>query len=559
MNFVINIKENIKCVIEKLFSIVPESVKGLDIVLHSEKEKTFGDLSCNAALVLAKQLKINPVQCAQKIISALCEEKNLKGYIEKCEIAGPGFINITLTREAWENIIKELLTKKEKCFCFDQKDKKLNYLIEFVSANPTGPLHFGHGRNGIIGDVLARVLSFMGHSVTREFYINDAGSQVILLGESLKARCAQVLGKEGLESVIPEGGYQGDYLISIAQECVKKFGPDILKKDPEFLSIYAKDKMLEVIKEDLDAYRISFDNWFSEKKLRDSGQVEKVLNILKEKNLVYEQEGALWFKSKDFGDDKDRVVKKSNGELTYIASDIAYHKDKYDRGYDRLIDILGQDHHGYIKRLKATMEALGNDSNKLDVILYQLVTIKENEVVQRMSKRAGTFTKLRDVIDTVGADVTRFFYLNRKAEAFLEFDLALAQKTTDENPVYYIQYAYVRMNSILARAKDMGIGNSPNNYESYKTLINTDEIALLRTVMMFSDILFTIQNSYQMHLLSYYTFELAQAFHNYYTNNRVLDESNRQVTEFRLALIRAVHMTLGICLDLLGLSRPEKM
>jgi arginyl-tRNA synthetase len=328
--------------------------------------------------------------------------------------------------------------------------------------------------------------------------------------------------------------------------------------------------MLKIIQDDLDAYRISFDYWFSEKTLHDDGQVTQALALLQEKGLVYEHEGALWFKSTEFGDDKDRVVKKSNGELTYIAADIAYHKNKFDRNYDVMIDILGQDHHGYIKRLKATMDALGYDSRKLDVILYQLVTIKAQDVVLRMSKRAGTFTKLRDVIDTVGADVTRFFYLNRKAEAFLEFDLSVAVKKTEENPVFYIQYAYVRMCSLLQRAaldeqlgafvKQLGENKvNPEMCAQITNIIGQDEIVLLRALMSFYDIARAIANTYQTHLLSYYLLEVAQAFHNYYTNNRIIDAANNQQTQVRLLMVYMVKNMVGTCLDLLGLSKPEKM
>ena len=574
MNLLSVLKLELLQVIKKSLSLSDEDMARVDIALNVDKDKTFGDMSCNAAMMLAKQLEKNPRQLAQEVQQAIVlasqSEENplLFGAIKSVEIAGPGFLNITLNHEVWWTLALEFFQQKDMFFQleFDEENRQ-KYLIEFVSANPTGPLHLGHGRGAIIGDTLARVLNFLGHCAEKEFYINDAGNQLAILGNSLKIRCLQQCG-QSVE--LPENGYAGQYMVDLAKECIDELGRDVIKNDENFFADYAKEKMLALQHKDLENYRVVFDRWFSEKTLHESGAVASTIELLKEKGLVYELDGALWFKSTQFGDDKDRVVRKSDGSWTYIGADIAYHKDKFDRGYTKLVNILGQDHHGYVKRLKATMEAIGCQADGLDVILYQLVTIKENDVVLRMSKRAGKFTQLSDVIDEVGADVARFFYLNRKAEAHLEFDLATALKKTDENPVFYIQYAYVRICSLLEKARQSA------QFEDYLNVLFTGgwndeelvgivksmtehEFAVLRKIVQLQDILGNIALVYQTHLLSYYTWELAQALHNYYTNNKIIDIENIGQSKVRLFTVILIKDALEICLDLLGLSKPEKM
>ena len=574
MNLLLILKLELLQVIKNALGLSDEDAARVDISLNVGKDRTFGDMSCNAAMMLAKKLEKNPRALAQEIeqiiMAASQNEENtvLFGTIKSVEIAGPGFLNITLNNEIWWTLALEFFQQKDMFFQldFDEKDRQ-KYLIEFVSANPTGPLHLGHGRGAIIGDTLARVINFLGHSAEKEFYINDAGNQLAILGKSLKIRCMQELGEQ---VVFPEDGYAGQYMIDLAKECVEQLGRDVIKNDERFFADYAKERMLASQRRDLENYRVVFDRWFSEKTLHDSGAVAGTIELLKKEGLVYEQDGALWFKSTQFGDDKDRVVKKSDGSWTYIAADIAYHKDKFDRGYTKMVNILGQDHHGYVKRLKATMDAIGCQADKLDVILYQLVTIKENDVVLRMSKRSGKFTQLSDVIDEVGVDVARFFYLNRKAEAHLEFDLATALKKTDENPVFYIQYAYVRICSLLEKARQSG------QFDEYLNVLFTGgwdeeelvnivksmgehEFAVLRKIAQLQDILSSVAFGYQTHLLSYYTWELAQAFHNYYTNNKVVDIENIGQSKVRLFTVILAKDALEICLDLLGLSKPEKM
>jgi len=579
MNSISGLKQTIIQTTQDLYKLSDDQLAGIDIKINVDKDRSFGDVSCNAAMMLAKVVGKNPRQIAQELLEVL-QKKNPEA-IEKIEIAGPGFLNLTLTNSLWQKFVIELFTQKQTCFKpdfnHDKNLKKLKYLIEFVSANPTGPLHLGHGRGGIIGDILARVLVFMGHTVHKEFYINDAGNQIKLLGQSLQVRCKQEL---GIPETLPEEGYAGEYMIELAKACVAEFdSQDILEKDEAFFTNYAKEHLLQIQKHDLKNYGIEFDQWFSEKTLHNDGRVTQALELLKAKDLAYEQDGALWFRSTLFGDDKDRVVRKSTGELTYIAADIAYHKDKFDRGYDILIDIWGHDHHGYVKRLKATMEALGFASDRLEVILYQLVTIKQNDVVVKMSKRSGVFTKLSDVIDEVGTDVARFFYLNRKAEAHLEFDLETALKKNDENPVYYIQYAYVRTHSVLLKAALTDIPDSTStgiNLAHYveqlrngtldtKTLhevlanLSIEEIELLKKIASLHDILAAIAASYQTHILAHYAWELAHKFHNYYANNRIIDVSDIQKTQLRLLMIVLVRETFETCLNLLGISTPEKM
>ncbi len=565
MNLIYLLKNLVLDETKKAFQLSHDKLQHLEFKINSDQGTQFGDISCNIAMLVAKQLGLNPRNVAVQLQS-LIQSAEQQGFIASIVIAGPGFLNFTLTPAAWVMLIREMYEQGHVFFKLDKHDKKYKYLFEFVSANPTGPLHLGHGRGGIIGDVLARVLTFLGHTVFKEFYINDAGNQIKLLGQSLRARCMQQLGQT---AEVPEGGYQGEYLVDLAKDCLSQQGSEVAHKSDEFFELYAKEQLLNLIKADLTSYRVSFDSWFSEKNLHDDGSIDRVLETLKKDGLVYEHEGALFFKSTAFGDDKDRVVKKSNGELTYIAADIAYHKYKFDRGYDKLIDILGHDHHGYVRRLKATMQALGYNPENLDVILYQLVTIKAGGEAVRMSKRAGNFTKLSDVIDEVGTDVARFFYLNRKCDAALDFDLDTALKKTDENPVFYIQYAYVRINSILHKATQEGFADwvlslRSNNHEvlNHSDIMNAlgeHDISIIKKIISLCDVLRSIATTYQTHLLSYYALELAQQLHGYYTKNKVIDTTNLNVSKARLLTLYLVRDALALSLDVLGLTKPEKM
>lgn len=564
MNIIQTIKHHLLHKALQRFSVGSDVLTNLEFKINATSAAGHGDISTNIAMLLTKHVGLAPRVVAQDIKDEIMLDQTLKHIISDVAIAGPGFINITLNNDAWVKLVVEISSQKADFFK-DASSSKKRYLIEYVSANPTGPLHLGHGRGAIIGDVLARTLVFLGNNVHREFYINDAGNQIKLLGDSLKARCLQQLGQA---AELPEEGYAGEYMIDLAKDCVMQHGESVLEKSDQFFQLYAKEQMLNEQKATLAQYGITFDQWFSEKNLHDDGSVLRAIDLLIKSGLAYELDGALWFKSTEFGDDKDRVIRKSTGELTYIAADIAYHKYKFDRGYDTLIDILGHDHHGYVKRLKATMAALGYNQDALDVILYQLVTIKNGDAVVRMSKRAGTFTKLSDVIEEVGTDVARFFYLNRKADMPLDFDMAAAVKKSDENPVFYIQYAYVRIKSVLAKARAEGFdewinhinhGVSAESYQDLESCVTDAEKALLKKIAALSDALRAIKQNHQTHVLSYYAHELAQHLHNYYTHHKVIDIQNENQSKLRMLMIHLVKETLDVCLDLLGISKPEKM
>lgn len=536
--------------LQKQFLVKPEQLEPVTFSLNTDESKQqFGDISSNAAMILAKQLNTNPRTLAQEIITSF-----IHPFVTKIDLAGPGFLNFFLKPETFKTLMNELIAQDNDFFKLDKNIVKKKYNVEFVSANPTGPLHLGHGRGGIIGDVLGNILRFIGHSVTKEFYINDAGSQIQKLGESFKARCLQQLDQS---ATVPEDGYQGEYLVQLAQQAVEEFGKSIANKPDEFFAQYAKEKLLVQIQETLAFYGIHFDVWFSEKSLHTSGAIDASLKHLQEHDATYAQDGALWFKSTQFGDDKDRVLRKANSELTYVAADVAYLENKLNRDFDHLIMVLGQDHHSYVVRLKGILQALGYKPDLLDVILYQLVTLKESGELVRMSKRAGKIVTLHDVIETVGSDVARFFYLNRKADAHLDFDIALALKRTEENPVYYVQYAYVRTLSILQKAAQDG--QLLNLKETDTAGMQETEHLLLKKIISLRDLLITISKNYQTHALTYYVLELSQLFHSYYAKNRVIEPDNIPQSRARLLLIRQLRDTFQLCLKLLGISQPEKM
>ena len=548
MNLITSLHDTFLTYLTNTLGVSPTVAKTVSFELNTDDQKQqFGDLTSNAALVLSKEFKRNPQEIAQEIAANFTNP-----VIEKLEVAGPGFLNIFLTKEAFAQLAQELFEQKQTFFKPSKsRDAKIN--IEFVSANPTGPLHFGHGRGGIIGDILANVLTFLGNTVTKEFYINDAGLQIQKLGQSLKIRYQQVA---GMDSSIAEDAYHGSYLIDLANELYTEHGKRLLDQPDEFFTSYASTELLERIKQTLDDYGITFDEWFSEQTLH-RGAIEQILAILQQKGHLYEKDGALWFASTKFGDDKDRVVKKQSGALTYAAADMAYMQDKINRGHDQLIYILGQDHHSYATRLHSMRKALGLEKHPLDVILFQLVSMKEQGEQVRMSKRKGKIVTLQDVIDTVGPDVARFFYLNRKADAQLEFDLDLALTQTDENPVFYIQYAYVRTRGILQKANEEKALQVITAQDL--THLSEGDTLLIKQIVLLKEMLETIEYNHQTHLLAYYTYELAQCFNRYYNKNKVISLQDIPLSRARLALTHIVRNTLGLCLDLLGISKPERM
>ncbi|MGD1997380.1 MAG: arginine--tRNA ligase [Candidatus Dependentiae bacterium] len=540
----------ISCIADT-FGVERDAIAASGIQLSLNHEAGRGDFATNAAMVLARTLKQAPRAIAEKIVEGMRKHE----FISSLEVAGPGFINITLHPAAWATLAKAIAADATAFFTKEHDTPAHSYLLEFVSANPTGPLHLGHGRGAIVGDVLQRLLRFAGHKVHTEFYVNDAGSQMQKLGNSLRTRCAQALGST---VEMPEDGYHGDYLVELAADCVKEYGEAVLEKETSFFTGFAHDALIATQEKDLRDYRVVFEEWFSEKSLHNGGAVEEALQRLQANGYLYEQDGAWWFASTKFGDDKDRVIRKEDGSLTYIAADIAYHVNKFERGYQTLVNFLGQDHHGYVMRLKGTMSALGYNADDLRVVLYQLVSIKKGSIPVRMSKRSGNFTSLRDVIDAVGVDSARFYFLNKKSEAHLEFDVELALKKSNENPVFYLQYAYVRAVSVLAKAAEQGI-TPPASVAYDQFTFDAAEVAVLKQALGLAHTIKTVEQSLGTHLLACYALDMAQAFHSFYTNNKVIDPENMEVTQRRLALVVAVQQVLGLTHDLLGLTRRKAM
>lgn len=528
-----------------------ETIRKLDLPevepeIEIPKNEDFGDLSTPIAMEIAKKLKKPPRTIAQDIIQALD-----KSLFESVELAGPGFINFKFKNDFIFSELENLLKLKELFFVQNiGKGKKVQ--IEFVSANPTGPLHLGHGRGAALGAALANILKEAGYNVFTEYYINDAGKQVEILGKSVYIALQNLFGKK-LE--MPEECYKGDYINELAKELYDLYGNDLQDKDfdeiGDLLIDFSYKRMLNEIKKDLDDFGVNFDNWISEKKLYHTGEVQLTILKLKELGFIYEKDGALWFRSTAFGDDKDRVVVKSDGSYTYFASDIAYHKNKIERGFDELINIWGADHHGYIQRVKAAVQALGMSASQIKILLVQMVNLlREGKPVQ-MSKRAGTFVTLRELIDEIGADTTKFIFLTRRHDSHLEFDIEVAKKQSHENPVYYVQYAHARINSIFVKAQ-----SEPERFNG--ELFNEEELRIIKKVLLYPMIFELSVQMREPHRITFYLQELAALFHSYYHKYRVISE-NTELTETRLSLCKAIMLVLRHGLRMLGVKAPEKM
>ncbi len=512
-----------------------------------------GDMSSNIALVIGKEIKKNPLEVAQMISSHVSKNP----YIEKIDIIKPGFINIFLKQSFYQEQLHYLLNYDSyKNTITQTAEPQKKYNIEFVSGNPTGPLHIGHGRNAILGDILARIFRLKGYNAHSEFYINDAGGQIQKLGNSLFLRYQEQC---GIPITFDKNGYHGEYIIDLAKGLYQTYNDSLLQKDLNWFANYAKDILQSQIKQTLDEYQVHFDEWFSEKTLHQSGAIQKAVDLLDEKGLLYttEEDNTLWFKSTHFGDEKDRVLKKSDGLWTYTAADIAYFLDKINRGYTDIIMILGQDHHSFKIRMEAIAQAFNFDINRFHIILYQLVTLKnENEVI-KMSKRKGNSISLQDVIDTVGSDVARFFYLHRKADAHLDFDITVALEKNSHNPVFYIQYALVRMKSIINKVEKVIEAQEILPCMSSYTFSEQEKV-LLRKINMFNEVLNGIIKTLEPHLLAYYTIELASCFHTFYMNHTVLHD-NPSITKVRYGLTLITKHTLEQCAIVLGITIPESM
>lgn len=539
----IELKQAIKEAVKKAFDIELEEN---NIVIETPKVKDHGDFSTNVAMQLTRQLRQNPRMIAEKIVANI-ESKN----VEKMDIAGPGFINFILSKGRFTKVIEEVLSKRENFGQQPSNGIKVN--LEYVSANPTGSLHLGHARGAAWGDSCARIMKKAGYDVTREYYVNDAGNQITNLALSLNARYRQA---HGIETEIGQDGYLGEDVKQKAEQLAKDYPEKYLEPTEENLKFFRKEGIkfeLDKIKADLDNYRVHFDVWSSEQTIRDSGDVDRALKVLDEKGYTYESEGALWFKTTELGDDKDRVLRKTDGSYTYLVPDIAYHNDKYKRGYDLLVDFLGADHHGYIPRLKASMQALGNDPDKLNVDIIQMVRLVSDGKEVKMSKRLGNATTINELCDSVGVDAARYFFVQRALDSHLDFDIELAKRQSNDNPVYYAQYAHARMCSIQKQAKDIELA------DSFEDLTDEKEIELMKTLQEFNKVIIESAKTRQVHKVCHYIQTLASKFHSFYNACKVIDRDNMKLSSQRLALVKATQIVLANALETVGVEAVESM
>ncbi|MDD2233374.1 MAG: arginine--tRNA ligase [Desulfitobacteriaceae bacterium] len=528
-----------------------------EYVLEEPREKQHGDLATNLAMVLTKQARRLPRDIALVLIRNL---DTTGTWIERSELAGPGFINFYLDPDWLAEVIPEVLSQGEK---YGQVNLGAGQKVqvEFVSANPTGLLHMGNARGAALGDSLASLLAMAGYEVSREFYINDAGNQIENFALSLEARYLQ---QSGQDVPFPEEGYHGEDLIQTVKDLILKVGDKYLSVDPvlrrEFLTRYALEEKMGHIRETLKDFGVEYDNWFSEQTLHDSGIVRSTMEDLEKLGYLYEKEGAMWFKSALFGDEKDEVVVRSNGTPTYFSVDIAYHRNKFQRGFVRVINIWGADHHGHVARMKGAMQALGYNPDSLQIILMQLVRLIQNGELIRMSKRSGHYVTLRELMDEVGKDAARFFFLMRDPDSTVEFDLDLAKSQSADNPVYYVQYAHARLCSILRQVQESGADILPvSSDEIFKLLLNSpEERCLLKKLADLPGEVYLAARLMEPHRLARYVLDLAGLFHTFYNSQRVLvDDDN--LRRARIALVLAIKQVLVNVLRILGVSAPERM
>lgn len=522
-----------------------------EVLLEVPPKKEFGDFASNFAMQSARTLRCNPRVLAQYIVEHLdCS------YVERAEIAGPGFINFYLNPNWVYELLGKIVEAGEKYGDLPPaSDEKIQ--LEYVSANPTGPLHVGHGRGAAVGSALGNLLKKAGYQVEREYYINDAGNQMNNLARSVNARYLELMGKE---VEFPEDGYHGHDIVETAQRIVDKYGDKFLGMSEEerleqFKTIAYQEK-LAALREDLEAFNVHFDSWFSEKTLHENHKIEEACEILKEKGYMYEQGGALWLKSTEFGDDKDRVVIRDNGVPTYFAADIAYHDNKFKRGFDRVINLWGADHHGYIARMKAAMQCMGYGPEQLEVLVLQMVSLFRNGELVKMSKRTGQSVTLNELIEEVGTDAARFFFVMRSIDSQLDFDLDLAKKKSNDNPVFYVQYAHARICSILRQVKEEGVAIADK--ANYSLLTEPVEIDLIKKMGEYPEMLVTAARERAVQHVAHYVFDLAGLFHTAYNQCRILGV-NEDLQQARLALVISVGHVIRHALGILGVSAPEQM
>ncbi|MBR1486664.1 MAG: arginine--tRNA ligase [Synergistaceae bacterium] len=549
----------------KLNESLQQAIKSLGVETSNEiferpKFEGHGDRASSAALKLAKVLKQKPLEIANKISENLHSD-----YIQKIEVAAPGFVNIFLNEKFYADVIKNALEQGDNYGSINLGNNK-KVQVEFVSANPTGPLHIGHGRGAALGDSVARILEFTGWNVQREYYVNDSGLQIETLGRSTLARYFEILG-QAEKFLFPENGYKGDYLYDIAREIINLHGEKFLNvpesESIDFFKKYAAEKIMAGIKEDLEKFRVKFDKFFPEGYLHENNLVKAAMEDLKSRGYAYEQDGALWFKTEDtIGDDKDRVLIRANGVPTYFASDIAYHRNKFiTRGFERVIDVWGADHHGYIARVKAAIKAMGKNPDDFDVLLIQLVNLIRDGKNVNMSTRAGEFITLSEVLDEAGVDAARFFLLMRKSDSKIDFDMDLAKKQGNENPVYYVQYAHARICGLL-REFEKNEGNASklldeaNFAEVFTGNNNKEARELANMIAFFPDEIKSASENLAPHLITTYATSLAGAFHSFYNSGRIIDAPDRAA---RVKLALAARNVIKKSLELIGVNAPERM
>jgi arginyl-tRNA synthetase len=525
--------------------------------LEMARDRKFGDYATNIAMVLASRAKTNPRKLAEELLP-LISEADMDQIIGKAEIAGPGFINLTMSGNYWGSALRGIMSEGAD-FARSNAGGGKKVQVEFVSANPTGPLHVGHGRGAVLGDALARIMEAAGFEVQREYYVNDAGNQIETLGQSVYARYVELFGRD---SSLPEGGYQGDYIRELASEIRAGHGDRYLDMPTEEavpeMARLAAASILDDIRLDLEEFGVLFDLWFSERTLFDDGAVQASLEELEEAGHLFREDDALWFRTTDTGDDKDRVVIKSDGSYTYFASDVAYHINKYQRGFDRVINIWGADHHGYIPRMKAAVQAAGRSASDLDIVLVQLVNLLRKGEQVAMSTRAGQFVTLRAVREEVGRDAARFTFLTRKSDSKLDFDLELAKEKSNDNPVFYVRYAHARICSILRNAAEAGLSVPRADDVDLELLTLVEEKELIRHIAALPDVVEGAALALEPHRLTNYLRDLATTLHGYYYHHRVISDDNA-TSMARLALVTGVKTAVATALGLLGVSAPERM
>lgn len=519
-----------------------------EIVIETPRSREHGDFAANTAMQLARVLRRNPRQIAEALAQAVDREKY---GIQSVEVAGPGFLNFTMAQDSFAAAVGQIL--REKSDYGNGAPNAIRVNLEYVSANPTGSLHLGHARGAAWGDSVSRIMKKAGYDVTREYYVNDAGNQIANLARSLQARYRQAL---GLEAEIGEDGYLGEDIRLKGKELADAYGDVYIEETPENLDFFRREGIsfeLDKIRRDLNDYRVSFDVWSSEQTIRDAGLVDNVLARLKETDQSYEQDGATWFASTRYGDDKDRVLRKQDGSLTYLVPDLAYHDTKYGREYDEIIDFFGADHHGYVTRLKAGMQALGNDPEKLHVDIIQMVRLVNDGEEMKMSKRLGNATTIRELCERVGVDAARYFFVQRALDSHLDFDMELAARKSNENPVYYAQYAHARMCSIAKGARGLEPAEDVTGLEHEK------ELALMKVLTEFPKVVQDAARTRQVHKIVHYIQNLASHFHSFYNACKVIDPDAPELSAKRLALVNAARIVLAEALTLIGVNAPETM